>query len=559
MSLKKLISKECKHVWWIRATKSNPDAHVVKLVSHYDDGTSEPSVVTMVDYKRPFYVTRKNERNHEQKKEYEHDRNLITHHCTDSDLSGAVGKALGQSWSRGGMREHKKSPYLYGTDVSAAYLIKEKYRRKYGVDTNASYATIDLETNVLLPKIQKWVDGVLKWVVQEEILIVALAFKKTMQVNILKSFVAGYDDPITRMDELTREHLGKRIDEGLKYEYRIWKDEATMIKESFKQIHLWKPDFLGVHNGGAFDIPYIERRCKVLGINLADLWSDPDIHHKLRRYRFIIGKDKRTTAKGKVFTIPPAERWHVVEAPASFYVVDTMCSYRALRMFAAKESYALDALLKKETDTEKLKLDDTGLTGLALHKRLQRDMPLEYCIYGGWDTYSMLILDDATKDISISFPARMEAVEYKFTQTSSKKTGAFYHSFLRDNNCVIATAYVEEADDKVLSGDGWILTLPAYLTTVNGCKCLEESSDYITNIRLFNYDADIIASYPYGLLGCNTSMTTTKREVINITGTRTADWKRANLNLLSGNVNAVEYCYDMFSMPSLDEMVELCR
>lgn len=554
-----IVAVECRHVSWVRATKTNPDVHVIKVVNHYKDGTVEPAIKTMVNYKRPFYVTKPTHRNHEQKKEYEYEANLDEHHCTDSDMGKAVGKALGKSWSRGGMREHKKSPYVYGTDVSAAYLIKEKYMKKYDVRTNSTYATIDLETNVLLPPVQKYVDGAWKWVPAEEIIIISLAFGNKMQVNVLKSFLNGVSDPIDKLGALTREHLGARIEAGLEFEYKIWDNEVELIEGSFAQIHEWKPDFLGAHYGGSFDAPYIERRCNALNIDLAKLWSDPDINPKLRRYRLIPGKDKRTTAKGKVFVIPPAQRWHVIECSASFYFVDSMCMYKALRMFHAKESYALDALLKKETDTEKLKLDKTGATGLELHKRLQRDHPLAYCVYGGWDTFSMLIMDIAIQDMELSFPTRMEAVEYKYAQTSSKKTGAFYGSYLRSQRCVIATTYVEEEDNRVISGDGWILTLKAALTTANGTKCLAESPEHITNVRLFNYDADIIAAYARGILGCNVSKTTTKREVIKIHGTKTDNWLRANLNLMSGNTNALEYVHDMYGAPTLDEMVELCR
>lgn len=557
---KNIVNRECRHVHWIRATKTNPDAHILKVINHYDDGTSEPVLQTMIDYKRPFYTTEHKYRDHKQKKEYEYEDRLLEHFTTDSGMATAAGKALNNKWTRGGMREHAKSPYLYGTDVSAAYLIKEKFIKKYDKNTASTFAALDLETNVLLPKLKKWVNGKMTWVEQEEIIIISLSMGNVMEVHVLKSFLRGMSDPIRKMEELTAKHVPKKyIDAGLTWKYVIWPDEATLIKEAFKVVHSWKPDFLGMHNGGLFDVPYIERRCIELGVDLAELWSDPDVHPKLKRYKFIPGKDKRTTAKGKVFAIPPAHRWHVVDAPASFVFVDTLCGYRAVRMFAAKESYALDALLLKETDTEKLKLDDTGLSGLALHKKLQRDMPLEYCVYGGWDTKSLCILNDVTMDFSVSIPTRMEAVEFKFVQTSSKKTGAFYHSYLRSQRCVISTSYTEEADDKVISSDGIILTLRADRVLPNGCKCLEEDKDYVTNVRLCNFDSDIVASYPRGLIGCNSSKSTTVREVIDIRGTRTDDWARANFNLLSGNTNAVEYCYDMFSMPSLDEMLELCR
>lgn len=55
----------------------------------------------------------------------------------------------------------------------------------------------------------------------------------------------------------------------------------------------------------------------------------------------------------------------------------------------------------------------------------------------------------------------------------------------------------------------------------------------------------------------NVSKDTTRRELMDVEGIEKEDFKRQNINLFFGNVNAVEYCVNMFNFPSLNKLLEM--
>ncbi len=79
----------------------------------------------------------------------------------------------------------------------------------------------------------------------------------------------------------------------------------------------------------------------------------------------------------------------------------------------------------------------------------------------------------------------------------------------------------------------------------------------MTQIRLFVYDSDAVSAYPRSTAATNASKETCVNEIINILGIEEDVFRRNGINLLSGHVNAVEYCSDMFKMPKLNESLSL--
>ena len=125
---KKIVAKECRFAIHMPTKRSDvPDFHLVKEVLHYEDGTTQPNVRFLRDYKRPVYVTMPAYRNHEQKKEEEEVSKLLKYECTQSDLRTKVAQALGKAWSNAQLRQLADSPYLYGTDITSTALIKQSY------------------------------------------------------------------------------------------------------------------------------------------------------------------------------------------------------------------------------------------------------------------------------------------------------------------------------------------------------------------------------------------------------------------------------------------------
>jgi hypothetical protein len=117
----------------------------------------------------------------------------------------------------------------------------------------------------------------------------------------------------------------------------------------------------------------------------------------------------------------------------------------------------------------------------------------------------------------------------------------------------------EGEGDEVLSIKDWIINLPSHLLINNGLKVIEELPDLKTNIRGHVYDADAVSAYPRCIMASNVSKETTFREVINIEGVEEGLFRKQNLNLMAGDVNAVEYCTNMFKLPTFDEMLDLYK
>lgn len=80
------------------------------------------------------------------------------------------------------------------------------------------------------------------------------------------------------------------IDKAIKYgvnnltfNFYMFDDEIELIQAFFRNVNTLKPDFLIAWNM-AFDIPYIIERLKVLGVDPADIMSDPSFEKKFAEY-----------------------------------------------------------------------------------------------------------------------------------------------------------------------------------------------------------------------------------------------------------------------------------
>jgi uncharacterized protein YprB with RNaseH-like and TPR domain len=533
------------------------------VVNHLPDGTREKELLIIEDFKRPYYTTKPEYRTHKQPKEYEFMSRLDKGMCTESDLAKHVAKGLGIERHKG-LYDLRLSPYVYGVGSSSEYYLKNAFTNKYGANEPFDFCGFDIETNVLKPKLKRWDIDKKGFVFydDEEITHISLAMHDDVSIHILSSFLSTVPDPEKALQECYKRKIDQEKYSHLNYTFHIWSDEKTLILEAFKELHEWDPDIVGIHYGFGFDIPYIERRCSQLNIDLADLWSHPDIPRNLRCYDFFYGRKIHVNTLGVSTPILYENDWGNLKITAGFKVVDTIRSYKALRAFHPKQPLNLDYLLKTETDTVKLHYAEgyEHLTGLELHVVGQSQFPLEYSVYSGWDSFGLVRLMQETQDLPVSLPTQLGDTPWQNVRSSSKRVVQDYCEFLRENGRVLSASR-NEVDDPVIDGSKWILTLPAGHTTRNGCRLLEEDKSYITNIRLFNYDSDVTASYPMGASGSGASASTSHYELCGVEGTRYNDeqrHRRSMLNLLSGHCNAVDFLYEMYTLPNLDEMVELC-
>ena len=425
-----VLSREAKFVVHVPTKDANtPDVHLVKEFTTFKDGTTSKTIRIVKDYKRSYWTTKKSKRNHEQKKEYENLDNLLEHKCTQSDLRMNVARALDKPWSREQYKALANSPYLYGSDIPAASMIKRHYSKVYPCNMSPyEVCAFDTETDVLYGT--------------GDVIIATTAYKNNVLVVLNKSFVSGLANPLDQIQVAVRKHIGEQIEkDSLNIIYHLAEDTIDILKISFKYIHEWKPDFVAIWNIN-FDIPKILEMCAKYEVDPRDILCDPSIPREFQICKYKEGPAKQTTASGKAKPINPANRWHTLTLSASFYVIDAMCVYRRIRLSDAElPSYSLDSILRREEIPEKLKIPEVAhLKELKFHVEMQSKYKAEYIAYAIWDVYSMLLLDRKTKDLEFTLPSSAGNTDFgKFNSLPTRITDAFFYYALEEKNFVIGT------------------------------------------------------------------------------------------------------------------------
>lgn len=565
---------ECKFVIHIPTNNPEiPDAHLIKEVIHYTDGTSKPGIRIVENFKRPFYITKRSKRNHQDKKEWESLENLDEYNCTQSQLRDKIALALDKAYSNERIKELCASPYVYGADLSSSAIIKKMYSEKYP-DMFSAYeiATFDVETDVL--------HGT------QSIICATIAMKKHILTVVTKKFVEGVALPeekflqMCQNEPMVNDFLVKH---KLTPKLIIVDDDLEIVKTIFSHAHEWKPDFLSIWNMN-FDIPKVLETLKNHDVDPRNVLCDPDVPPKFRLCKYRQGPTKKVAASGKVKPINFWAQWHTLQLTSSFYVIDQMCSFKQIRLSKQEEaSYSLDYILQKHVGTRKLKFTKAdGFTGLNWHREMQSKYPIEYLVYNLWDACSMIDLDDVTNDLAFTLPLTSGISEFSDFKSQPKRFSDEFEYFVKENGYVLSTVGMkkesknqinndeyelieveendgfnedEENNDETLTLRGWIITLMSMMQC-DGNKCIAEDPSARTGIRTLVYDADAKAAYPTGISITNMSRHTTKREIINIKGIDEEVFRLQNINCVLGVPNAIEYCTTMFNLPTPDKLLK---
>lgn len=566
---RKIVKREIRFAVHIKRTNYNDDCHYIKEQITYDDGTQEPNVGLVTDFQRPVWVTRHNARNHLEKRTFESMDNLAMSKATQSDLYSAYANLLGDSYLADHPRLLEQSPYVYGMGISAANIIKMKsLLANDGIQTPYSICSLDLETNMLGgPKEEIFVGSVVRKV----------NGRYQAHVAIYKDWVKHLDQIIERV-MIASKRLIPEYHDILDYVFEIHDDQIGIIDTLFRKACEWKPDFMSIWNL-EFDInqvvlPNLRKR----GIRYADILSDPLLPKELRKFEFILAKNKRRDPNGRWVNIPNYDQWHGIDATLPFQIIDSMCSYRALRIAAGKDnSYKLDDVLHKELKTSKLKIPEVDhLTGPAWHIKMQEDFIPEYIVYNVIDNIKLIDLDEATGDLSGEVPELCGISSFNDFNLSAKKNHDDLFVYGLTKNMVIGTPtnmvalYEKWGKDNtrpnrdvyhrtVLDIKDWIQTLPQANLIRTGIRIFNDYEDLITNLRGNVGDADSVSSYPSCTMAGNVSSETTRSEIIRMEGINTATFRSQNLGIVLGNTNSLEYCEVMFKLPSNDEISDMIK
>lgn len=429
MSEKKIISKECRFVVHVPTKQPDiPDVHFIKETVHYEDGTSAPNIRLVKDYKRPFWITKKNFQNHTQKKEWESLDRLLRKDVTQSELYFNIARML-NCFHIKNPKELLANPYVYGADVDSTTFIKRDYEIKYPeIRSPYSVSTLDIETNVL--------DD------EKRIIMCTVTYMNKIYTVVDAKFMKGISNPIEYIMAKARKYIGEYIDKAnLDIEVVLADDPVELIKKSFDKLHEWKPDILAIWNIN-FDMPQIIAELERGGADPKIYLCDPSVPYQFRVCKYVEGITKKVTASGLVKPLNPALQWHTLELTASFYVLDAMCIYRRLRIAKQEEpSYALNAILNKELGIRKLSFTETDqFSGLKWHQVMQQEYKGEYVIYNIFDAYSMVELENKTKDLSFSMPSLASNTPFtKFNSQPKLIADAFFFMLLNEKHCVLAS------------------------------------------------------------------------------------------------------------------------
>lgn len=446
---KEIIGYECKHVVYVPAQDGSPnDLLCVKEYRHFKDGTKEPSLRLIRNFKRPFYITREAFRKHKDKKEWEKLSKLQKFESTQIDLVPNINRALGKAPTRNSLRMIARSPYVYGADISSMTLTKHHYQTKWPtLRTDNSIAVLDSETDMIKG--------------HEEIIMLSLTMESKAKIVIVDSFLENVIDREKKIEAACWKYFPEIMkSRNINLEIEFVKNPGECTFRIIQTAHQWKPDILAIWNMD-FDVPKMVSVLEKYGYDPADVFSDPSIPRPFRSFKYIQGPAQKVTASGVTMALHPAERWHVVETPASFYVLDAMCVYLKLRIAGGKEpSYSLDAILKKHLNIGKLHFDKADhVKGGAWHALMQKEYPIEYCAYNLFDCISMELLDEEITDLRRLISTMCGPSEYSRFPSQPKRTCDDLHFLALEKGLVIATTSDKMQDDldkHIVNLKGWI-------------------------------------------------------------------------------------------------------
>lgn len=543
---------ECKHGVYVTANDySNDDAVILKTYIHSKNGEKTPKIKIIENFKRPFWITKTNFRNHEEKKEWEDINKLQKFETTQINLYKSICRSLGRAPDNGNIRTLLRSPYVYGCDVSTPTIIKQKYMETFPecISEN-SIAVADIETDIET----------------KQILMASITMKNKVKIIVLKSFFKGLYDPKIEIQKKFNKYLHNYVvTRNITLDIELVDRSSKICTILFSTAHLWKPDILTFWNMD-FDIPLICECLKNDGYDLADIFSDPEVPKKYRHFNYKKGEERKVTASGNEMILAPQERWHWVNTPASFIILDAMCVYYRIRLAEGKlPSYKLDSILEENLGIRKLNFKEADhiTNKKEWHMFMQKNYPVEYCIYNIFDCISIELLDEKTTDLKLMISVLCGFSEYSLFKSQPKRTCDDLYFLCLKKGKVIGTTSNQmktEKDENTVSLKKWIVTLPSHLVEDNGLKCLEELPDVRTGIRLFCADQDIEGTYPTIQEAWNVSKETTVLEVLNIEGLTDPMRRMVGINLMSPQANAIEIASSVFKLPSFDPLLEsFCR
>ena len=494
-------SVQCINVRHIVSWKNEGrDTHIVRQKVYYEDGKVGTRIEAWYNYERPFYITKKSCRRYKQKKAREKIENLEKYMCTDSNLTNTVKRKLG-SHAHGLNAMAKETPYLYGSNESAASMIKAEINGRITdpdfVPVPSSYTAFDIETDVYRG------DG------HNPVLITIANDQKHV------TMVAD-PDMNNRIDYVKFDEMCKEYFPGWTVETQAADTVPDLIDKGFHAVNKYDTDYCGVWNI-AFDLPKIK---KSLEFHNRDMESSMHGFGDWIRpyYNFWKGNDTKRMASGKTRKLALSEIWNSVTSTSRPEWIDAMVMVRVRRMGFGEipGGYNINNILRHFIKKGKLKVVSQldMLSALEWHVAMQRDYPTEYAIYALYDVIGMQELEADTGDIT-KFLQDFSTPTSKVNKSSSTSDDVFAVVNEEDGyiNCHYAlTEELEEREENMYGLSKWIAILPSYMMQarpLSGKFFKKIISTLINSISTFVQDNDLVSAYPRQIIATNASLATT--------------------------------------------------
>lgn len=526
------------------------DLHTIKVIRHYSDGTVDRVLSKKFGFKRPFYVTSPKYQDYQEKKTYERVSRLNKFECTQTELPMAVARQLGVRTARPNLRKLGNSPYLYCTDLLSTTLLMYKLKEKYKdiLPAKKTIAVLDSEWSM--------VDGVLT--------IVTVTMKDQWFIAVNKRMIKDYANPTERFHDACERYISKDIksrgvDRPENIHFFICDTEWDMLCRASEQLHKLQPDFVGIWNIRG-DIKKFQEVADRHGKDLGTIFSDPTIPSEFKYFRFKEGRDTHVAKSTRSMTLTPDKQWHTVYCPSSFYFVCMMATYSFVRKGQAKVKMSLDACLYRHLKKTKFKFPPADNSSEHWHIVMERDHPFVYMCYALLDCVGPEELEEKTNDVTISMPVLAGYSDLSNFSSNPKLLVDDVTFEFAKQGLIISSSPDERYDPfkgRTVDQRCNIVTLDTSIRVRNGYACIEEMSNFATNIYLFTLDSDITTAYPGNQSIFNLCMESTYRELLFISGLPEQVKREVFINLSSSaRNNALEITQTVMGAPNLYDMLD---
>lgn len=573
-----VVSRECKHATYVESNhpEYRHDALIVKEWVTFKDGERYPTIRTVEDYKRPYWLTKEPLRTHPEKIHFEDLNRVERYSCRQMDLGLELYTKLRTGRPTDPIRHFARKPYIYGCDFGPEVYLKRFYQEKWPNNFKPNTVTvIDAETNV-------WEEGFkpILWseVNDDEIILYYDKRWCSEYANYADVVRNMYNETLTEYMDQIRDTLRNRKGEHPKWIDRLESlplrivecdDDFHATKSMVDHLHSTQPDIVTGWNV-YFDTSVIHDTAERVGYNISKLMSDPRVPDVYKMAYKRAGMAVKLTAAGREFRLEPQERWDIMLHTASFRICDSMQLYWQLRKAMGKEpgGYGLDAVLSRQIGVGKVKLGSDDLTvppnSLNWHMEMQRYKKPEYGVYSIFDSLGLKAQELKNNDLSSQISTLAGAAPYeRFSSQPFINAVDMHFTAIKDRGKVICTTSdeMETEDDKnvLISREGWIVTFQSHLVRPIGLYLFEDMPEVQSTIYMFGADADVETTYPTAEIIQNLGKEQTEAEPGRVRGVSVENQQRQSINVTGGRVNAIEIMQEINGLRKLDDWADMIQ